>query len=164
MRRIFFIISFVVAFLLVDVVEADKPLNWKSNITKRKEEIMGVKRFPVDTAKLAPKPPAEDTVQNREVTFDLEKLSRLATSLAASKMPIDSIDGHVLLVVALDSNADFQQAIVKQSSNKKYPLIAIEAVKKYLIKYKVQPARKDGVNVKQENILLPIIFDRSMFD
>jgi len=105
-----------------------------------------------------------NTVQeDREVTFNLKKLSMLA-SLSVYGNPKFESNGLVVLEINVNENGTVVSSVIRESDNPKLNRFATDAVRDYARRYKLQPAIKAGKPVAQEGILLPIIFDMSIFE
>ena len=100
---------------------------------------------------------------DREVTFNLERLSKLASLSVSGKSKYRG-DGLVVLEVTVDETGVVRSMIVRESTNPKLNKPAVDMVRNYAKRFKLQPAIKDGKPVQQEGIFLPIIFDMSLFD
>jgi hypothetical protein len=108
-------------------------------------------------------PPPDTIPADRDVEFDLEKLSRMATTYAAGIRGIEK-GGLVVLEICIDTTGYPYSFAVRECTASGLSKPAIEAVRKYAKKYKLKPAIRDGKPVETEELLLPIIIDLSIFD
>jgi hypothetical protein len=108
-------------------------------------------------------PPPDTIPADRDIEFDLLKLSQIASTQAAGIRGLEK-GGLVVLEICIDTTGKPYSFYVRESSEKGLSAPAIEAVRKYAKKYKLKPAIKDGKPVEVEGLLLPIIIDLSIFD
>ncbi len=104
-----------------------------------------------------------EKLADREIKFDLDKLSFLASMSVYGKTQYRG-DGLVVVLATINEDGIVTKVEIKETNNKKLNLPALEAIKKYVKKYKVQPAVKNGVKVTTEDMVIPIKFDMSLFD
>ncbi|MDR0926633.1 MAG: energy transducer TonB [Ignavibacteria bacterium] len=133
---------------------------------KKAKEVKKVSIEQVDTVVAETIPtdttPTDTVIADREVTFNLEKLSKLAT-IAAYSTAGANINGLVVLNVTISEEGKVASMHMLEYNEPVLIPIAMNAVKRYVAKYKLKPAIKDGKPVEQTGILLPIVFDMSMF-
>ncbi len=105
---------------------------------------------------------AQEILPDREIKFDLEKLSFIASLSVYGKREVRG-DGTVVVLVTINETGVATKLEVKETTNKKLNLAAIEAIQAYMKKYEVQPAVKNGVKVVTEDMVVPVKFDMSLF-
>lgn len=105
---------------------------------------------------------AQEILPDREIKFDLEKLSFIASLSVYGKREVRG-DGTVVVLVTINETGVATKLEVKETTNKKLNLAAIEAIQAYMKKYEVQPAVKNGVKVVTEDMVVPVRFDMSLF-
>ncbi len=111
----------------------------------------------------APEVKKTDTViPDRDVEFDLQKLSKLATRMVYGTP--QAANGLVLLELTIDTTGNITSAIVRKHEEKKLTKPAIDAVKKYAKKYKLQPAIRNGKPAVVSELMVPVVFDLSIYD
>ncbi len=104
-----------------------------------------------------------DILPDREISFDLEKLSKMA-SLSIYGDKSHRANGLVVLKITIDENCIPERISVVDSEDSRLNLPAIKIIKEYIKKYKVQAAVKNGRPVRTEELLVPVLFDMSLFD
>ena len=100
---------------------------------------------------------------DRKIEFDLEKLSKMA-SLSVYGDKAHKANGLVLLSITIDEAGIVEKMLVKESEDPKLNLPAMKAIKAYIKKYKIQGAVKNGKPVKTVDLIVPVVFDMSLFD
>ncbi|MGI6370287.1 MAG: TonB family protein [Ignavibacteria bacterium] len=105
----------------------------------------------------------QEILQDREIKFDLEKLSFMASLSVCGKREVRG-DGTVVVLVTINEAGVATKLEIKETTNKKLNLAAIEAIQAYMKKYEVQPAVKNGVKVVTEDMVVPVKFDMSLFE
>jgi hypothetical protein len=123
--------------------------------------LKGPQKVKVDTSKTVI--PVDTVLADRDVTFNLKKLSMLASLSVYGKAKYKG-DGVVVVEVKVTETGFIQYVIIRESDNPKLNKPASDAVENYAKKYKLQPAIKDGKPVEQDGILLPVVFDMSIFE
>ncbi len=106
---------------------------------------------------------SKDTIiTDREITFDLKKLSLMASASVYGNKKYEA-SGLVIVTVDIDSCGIITKIEIQESENKKLNFPALEIIRKYAKKYKLQPAIKNGVPVETKDLVVPIIFDMNIF-
>lgn len=106
---------------------------------------------------------AQEVLPDRVIEFDLDKLSFMASLSVYGKREVRG-DGVVVVLVTINETGVATKLEVKETTNKKLNLAAIEAIQAYMKKYEVQPAVKNGVKVVTEDMVVPVKFDMSLLE
>ena len=150
---VLFVIALVFSFIVIEI-------DAQTREDQRNQKRPRVRQ--IDTSRIVR--PAVDTVlTDREVTFDLKKLSLLASLSVYGKNAYRG-DGVVIVEIEVEENGLIPGIAIRESNNPKLNGHAAQAIRDYAKKHKLQPAIKDGKPVKQSGILVPVVFDMSMFE
>jgi outer membrane biosynthesis protein TonB len=151
------VLFFVFSVAEIEAQTKQNKKNQKTTVSKKidtnQTEKLTVNAIPADSVVL----------EDREVVFDLEKLSLLASLSVYGKSQLKG-DGLVVAEITVEENGDVNSILIRESDNPKLNRPAMDVIRNYAKKYNLQPAIKNGKPVKQEGILLPIVFDMSLFD
>jgi len=158
-----FMILVLSTLLIINAVDAQQT---------QEKKIRKLGNRPSDANYVKPAPPkVEEEVEeedyanlpDRDVVFDLEKLSKLAT-LSVYGKPALAMNGVVIAEVTVDEKGKIDIVIIRRSEFPKLSKPAHDVIYTYAKKYKLKPAIRNGKPVKQEGIQIPVLFDMSLFD
>jgi len=161
-----FTILVLSTLLIINVVNAQDA----QQAQQKKLRKLGSRPSDANYVKPAPPKEEEDFVEedyanlpDRDVVFDLEKLSKLAT-LSVYGKPQLAINGVVIAEVTVDEKGKIDIVIIRGSEFPKLVTPAHDVIYTYAKKYKLKPAIRNGKPVRQEGIQIPVLFDMSLFD
>lgn len=137
----------------------------------KQQQIRKLGSKPGDANYVKPTPPKEveeekedyANLPDRDVIFDLEKLSKLASFMIYGK-PNLAMNGVVIAEVTVDEKGKIDFVVIRGTEFPKLSKPAHDAIYAYAKRYKLKPAIRDGKPVKQAGMEIPVLFDMDLFE
>lgn len=161
-KNISFFLLIIISVLILSTNETNSQ-NKKATKKNKATQVISIDTLKKDTISKSNPPSSDTVIADREVVFDLEKLSKIASIYVYGTKELRE-DGLVVLEIAVDETGKIYSATIRDSNNKKLNRAAVEATHRYAQRYKLQPAIKNGKPVEQTGIMVPVLFDMGQFN